>query len=114
MAKTFDPIATYTLSSTSGEISFTGLSGYNDYQIHAIYRTTSAANIYVRFNSNNSNYKATYEYSNSSANATSSQTTIYTNHPTTVGANYRYDIIDIINPHNSTEYKSGIIKHAAV
>ena len=97
MAKTFTPLATYTLASTSSEISFTGLSGYDDYQIHAVYSCSSSANIYVRFNSNSSNYLATYHYGNASTNSTSRQTTIYTNHPTSVGTNYVYDILDIIH-----------------
>lgn len=113
MAKTFTPLATYTLASTSSEISFTGLSGYDDYQIHAVYSCSSSANIYVRFNSNSSNYLATYHYGNASTNSTSRQTTIYTNHPTSVGTNYVYDILDIIAPHNTTNYKACLIHHSA-
>jgi len=75
MPKTYEPIATHTLSSAQASYTFTSISGaYTDLVIVFNGAATSANNVYIQFNSDTgNNYSMTYIYG-SGTTATSGRT----------------------------------------
>lgn len=110
--ETFTQIASTTLGSNSGAVTFSSLGSYTDLLLVASYTCTSAANMYISFNGDyGANYIATYQYANGTAVNTSRQGTIYTNVNSTVAGNQTTDFIDLFDYRNTSFYKTVLGKH---
>lgn len=111
MAKTYEPIATTTLTSAASSITFSSISGsYTDLRLVLVPPATYGAYIYLRFNSDTgSNYSRTYLSGNGSAASSSrdtSQTYIKINNLTPDKTNllgfYTVDIFSYAGSTNKT------------
>ena len=111
MAKTYEPIATYTATTNVSSFDFTSISGtYTDLVIVASLKNNTGAgyNLYMRFNSDSgSNYSTTELYGTGSAagsgrgsNQTIAQAIKSDN------SNFSTSVVSIQNYSNSTTYKT--------
>jgi hypothetical protein len=115
MAKTFEQIATTTLSSATGKIQFTSLGSYTDFHLVATYETTSAANVYITLNNDYSTsaYYAIYLWGNGTTTLTGAQGTVYTNNPNTLGSGeFVTDVVEVYGYKDTDKYKTMNIRHA--
>lgn len=112
MPATFSQIASTTLNSTSGAVTFSSLGSYTDLYLVCSYSCSSAANIYISFNGDyGANYIATYEYSNGTTTSPGRQGTIYTNVNTAIGSSQTTDYINIWDYTNTSYYKTITGRH---
>ena len=116
MASTYTPIATTTLGSNTGTVTFNSISGsYTDLVLVANAGATLAVDTILRFNNDST---ALYSYTTLTGDGTSAasarrsaKTEIYQNWgsslPTSINANY---IIQVNNYSNSTTYKTSLTR----
>jgi hypothetical protein len=110
MAKTYEPIATNTLSSSSGTITFSSISGsYTDLILVANLLPASSARVKLRVNSDSgSNYSYTILFGNGTAAGSGRESSIteinyYWNGLPSGWSNY---ILNFQNYSNATTYKT--------
>jgi hypothetical protein len=112
MPSTYDKIATYTIPSAATTYTFTSIPGtYTDLVLISNGTASSAADIYLQFNSDTgSNYSRTYLFgdgTSASSGRSSSQTNLAINYFQTTQSN---NICQINNYSNSTTYKTAIAR----
>jgi hypothetical protein len=111
MAKTYEPIATTTLSSAAADITFSSISGaYTDLILVATPLCSTASNFTFQFNGDTgTNYSATGVAGNGSTTASwrqTSSTVPYLGYYASTDTTSSSNIISIMNYSNSTTYKS--------
>lgn len=116
MAKTYEPIATYTFPSASSSYTFSSIpSIYTDLVLVAVAGSSGAGNLILRFNSDSgTNYSLTYLYGSGSAASSGRVTNNNCAQFQGISNNLNGNqIIQIMNYSNSTTYKTAISKGGA-
>lgn len=112
MAKTYEPIATYTIPSTTSSYTFSSIpSTYTDLVLVTSIQRTSAGNTRVRFNGDTAtNYSTTWMEGNGSAasSSRSSNQTFLTLDYSNSTSNWVSSIANVMNYANTTTYKTMI------
>ena len=113
MATTYSPIATTTLGSASGSVTFSNISGnYTDLVlVCSIKRTTGGAELWARLNGDTgSNYSATYLYGTGSSAASSRDSNLSNGmyFGVTGPNNFGVFIFNLQNYSNTATYKTAI------
>jgi hypothetical protein len=119
MPTTYEPIATQTVASTTGAVTFSSIpQTYTDLMLVSSRSQTSAARLYVRFNNDTSNLYSDVWLSSDGANAFAGKDTgqsgisiggIWNGTTTTTWA---ANITHIMNYRNTTTFKSTLTKDA--
>lgn len=115
MPKTYEPIATQTLGSATGTVTFSSIpQTYTDLVLVVNGKTTADANILIQFNSDTSNnYSGTYLYGNGST-ATSARQSNIGSIPiggiSSASQEQGTNIIHIMNYSNATTYKTTLAR----
>jgi hypothetical protein len=113
MAKTYEPIATTTLSTATAEVTFSSISGSYTDLVYIIYNKSGGTNSRLRFNSDSgSNYSATQLYANGSSAASLPESN-QTRAPSGTIDNNGMAIGHIMNYSNTTTYKTLIARGGA-
>ena len=112
MASTYTPIATYTVPSAATSYTFSSIPAtYTDLVLVSNGTASSAADIYLQFNSDTgSNYSRTFVYGDGSTAASarsSNSTTLAINYFATTQSN---NICQIQNYANTTTYKTALAR----
>jgi len=112
MAKTYEPIATYTIPSATANYTFSSISGtYTDLVIVVTGNSTAAADLWMQVNGDTGSNYSTTQLSGTGSSALSQRSANRANFnvnfnaymSTTVAANY---IIQLQNYSNTTTYKT--------
>jgi hypothetical protein len=112
MAKTYEPIATYTIPSATANYTFSSISGtYTDLVIVVTGNSTAAADLWMQVNGDTGSNYSTTQLSGTGSSALSQRSSNRANFnvnfnaymSTTVAANY---IIQLQNYSNTTTYKT--------
>jgi hypothetical protein len=112
MAKTYEPIATYTIPSATANYTFSSISGtYTDLVIVVTGNSTAAADLWMQVNGDTGTNYSTTQLSGTGSSALSQRSSNRANFnvnfnaymSTTVAANY---IIQLQNYSNTTTYKT--------
>ena len=113
MAKTYTPIATTTLGSATGTVTFSSIPNtYTDLVLVATRRfdnvTTGSQNTHIRFNGDTgSNYSNTYLAAGVSSGRLNSMNELYTSGPgNEASERYSVDVWNFFNYSNTTTYKT--------